>query len=60
MYAFECRDDSKNKMKRIRKFQSKNPKFDDYKNCFDGNDYKKKCDNYNIRSVNHEMYLQKV
>ena len=33
MYAFKCGDDSKNKLKGISKSQSKNIKFEEYKNC---------------------------
>ena len=32
MYAFKCGDDSKNKLKAISKSQSKNIKFEEYKN----------------------------
>ena len=60
MYAFKCGDDSKNKLKGISKSQSKNIKFEEYKKCLDGEDYQQECDNYIIRSINHEMFLQKV
>ena len=60
MYAFKCGGDSKNKLKGLSKNQSKNIKFEDYKKCLDGEDYQQECDNYNIRSINHEMVLQKV
>ena len=43
--------------KGVFKFQSKNKKFDEYKNCLDGNDYQKECDNFIFQSFNHEMYL---
>ena len=59
MYAFKCADDSKNKLKGICKSQSKHIKFEE-KKCLDGEDYEKDCDNYIIRSINHEMYLQEV
>ena len=59
MYAFKCGNDSNNNLNGICKSYSKNIKFEEYKNCLDGNDYKK-CDKYIIRSLNHEMYLQKV
>ena len=58
MYAFKCGDDSKNKLKGISKSQSKNIKFEEYKKCLDGEDYQQECDNYIIRSINHEMVLQ--
>ena len=60
MYAFECGDDSKNKLKGISKSQSKNIKFEEYKKCLDGEEYQHECDNYIIRSINHEMVLQRV
>ena len=61
LYAFKCGDDSKNKLIGISKSQSKNIKFEEYKKCLDGEDYQQdKHDNYIIRSINHEMVLQKV
>ena len=60
MYAFKCGGDSKNKLKGISKSQPKNIKFEEYKKCLDGEDYQQECDNYIIRSINHEMVLQKV
>ena len=50
----------KNKIKGISKSQSKHKKFEDYYNFLFGGEYQKECDNYNIRSLIHEMYLQKV
>ena len=60
MYAFKCGDDSKNKLKGISKSQSKNIKLEENKKCLDGEEYQQDCDNYIIRSINHEMVLQKV
>ena len=60
MYAFKCGDDSKNKLKGVSKSQSKNIKFDEYYNCLCGRIYQQECDNYIIRSINHERYLQRV
>ena len=60
MYAFKCGNDSKNNLKGISKSQSKNIKFEEYKKCLDGEDYQQECDNYVIRSINHEMVLQKT
>ena len=60
MYAFKCGDDSKKKLKGISKSQSKNIKFEEYYNCRFGGKYQQECDNYFIRSINHEMYLQRV
>ena len=60
MYAFKCRNDSKNKLKGISKAQSKNIKFGEYKKCLDGEEYQRECNKYIIRSINHEMVLQEV
>ena len=61
-YSFKCKDnfESKNKIKGISKSQSKHIKFEEYYNCLFGGEYQKQCHNYIIRSLNHEMYLQKV
>ena len=58
MYAFKCGDDSKNKLKGISKSQSKNNKFEEFYNCLFGGKYQQECDNYIIRSIKNEMYLQ--
>ena len=60
MYAFECGDESKNKIEGISKSYSKNIKFEEFKKCLDGGEYEKECDNYIFTSLNHEMYLQKI
>ena len=60
MYGFKCGKDSKNKLKGISKFQSNYIKFEEYYNCLFGGEYQQECDNYLIRSLNHEMYLQRV
>ena len=60
MYAFKCGNYSKNKLKGVSKSQSKNIKFEEYKKYLDGKEYQQECDNYIIRSINHEMILQKV
>ena len=59
-YASKCGDDSKNKLKGISKSYSKNFIFDQYKKCLDGENYQEECDNYIIKSLNHEMFLQKL
>ena len=59
-YAFKCGDNSKNKLKGISKSQSRNIKFDEYYNCLFGREYQQECDNYILRSIIHEMVLQKV
>ena len=62
MYAFKCKDETegKKKLKGISKSQSKNIKFQEYKNCLDGKEYQRECENFIIRSINHEMHLQEV
>ena len=60
MYTFNCGDDSKNKLKGISKKQSKKIKFEEFYNCLFGGKYKQECDNHLFRSLNHEMYLQRV
>ena len=60
MYSFKCGDDSKNKRKGVSNSYSKNIKFEEYKNCLDGEKYQEECENYILRSVNHEMYVQKI
>ena len=60
MYAFNCGDDNKNKFEGISKSQSKNIDFDENKKCLDGEEYQQECNNYIIRSINHEMVLQQV
>ena len=60
MYAFKCGDDNKIELKGICKSQSKNINFEEYYNCLFRGKNQQECDNYNIRSINHEMYLQRV
>ena len=50
----------KNKIKGISKSQSKHNKFEEYYNCLFGKEYQKECNNYIIRSINHEMVIQEV
>ena len=61
-YWFKCKDkdESKNKIKGISKSQSKHIKFEEYYNCLFGKEYQRECNNYIIRSINHEMVLQEV
>ena len=61
-YSFRCKDDKENKNKRkgISKSQSKHIKFEEYYNCLFGEEYQRECNNYIIRSINHEMVLQEV
>ena len=59
---FKCKnnDENKNKIKGISKSQSKHIKFKEYYNCLFGKEYQRECNNYIIRSINHEMVLQEV
>ena len=59
-FLFVCGSDDEIKLKGTSKSQSKNNKFEEYKSCLDGADKQNECDNYIIRSINHEMYLQRV
>ena len=59
-YAFKCGDDSKKKLKRISKSQTKNIKFEEYIDCLDGEENVNECDNYILISNNHDIYLQKI
>ena len=58
MYAFNCGDDSKNRLKGISKAQSNNIKFEEYKICLDGEELENECIKYILRSINHDMYMQ--
>ena len=60
MYAFKCGNESKNKLKGISKSQSKHIKFEEYYNCLFDGEYQRECNNYIIRSINHETVLQEV
>ena len=62
VYSIECENDaeSKKKTKDVSKSPSKPVKFEENKKSFDGEEYKRECDNYILRSSNHEMYFQHV
>ena len=60
MYALKCGTDSKYNYKGFCKSQLKELKFEEYRNCSDGSDYQKECDKFVIRSINHDLYLQKL
>ena len=60
MYEFKCRDGSKNNIKVISKSYSKKFQFEECKKCLDGEEYERECENFILRSVNHEMYLQNI
>ena len=51
---------AKTKLKGTFKSQSKYISFEEYKKCLEGEEQKRECDNYVIRSLILEMYLQKV
>ena len=59
-YSYKCGSESSNKLKGISKSQSKNIKFEEYYNCLFGGDYQRECENFVIRSIDHDMFLQKV
>ena len=60
MYAIKGGDDSKNRLKGIFKSYSKKNKFEGYCNCLFGGENQQECDNYLIRSINHEMKFPRV
>ena len=55
MYEFKYGNDRKNEVKGISKSQSKNNKFEEYKKCLNGEEYQKQCDNFILKSINHEI-----
>ena len=59
-YAFKCGDDSTNKLKGNSKCQSKHNKIEEYYNCLFGGKYQKESNNYILKSINHDMYLQEI
>ena len=59
-YSFKCWEDVKNKTKDISKSQTKHCIFDEFLIRLDGGEYQKECDNQLLRSINHEIYLQKL
>ena len=61
--SVECEDkiESKNKLKGVSKSQPKHIKFEKKtKKCLDGEEYQRDCNNYILRSINHEMHLQEL
>ena len=60
MNVFKGGVDCKNNLKGVSKTYSENIKFEEYKKCLDDKKYQQECDDYIIRSINHEMYLQKT
>ena len=59
-FSFKCGDESKNKLKGISKSQSEHTKVEEFKKSLDGKYYQSECHNYIIRSLNHDIYPQKV
>ena len=61
-YSFKCKDniENKNKTKGISKSQSKHIEFEEYKKCWDGEEYQRECNNFILRSIFHEMHLQEI
>ena len=49
-----------NKIKGNSISQSRHIRFEEYKKCLDGEEYQKQCNNYILRSINHEMRLQEL
>ena len=60
MYAFKCGNHSKNNLKSVSKSQSKHIKFEEHKKCLYGTKYQRECNNYFLRSINHELHLQEI
>ena len=60
MFPFKCGDHSENNLGGVSKSQSKHIKFEEYKKCLDGEEYQRECNNYILRSINHEMHLQEI
>ena len=60
MYASQCGDDSKNKLRGLSEPQSKHIKFEEHEICLDGKEYQRECNTYFIRSINHKLHLQEV
>ena len=52
--------ESKYKIKGILKSQSKHIKLEEFKKCLDGKKHQSECNNYVLRSIDHEMYLKEV
>ena len=46
-------------MELVKRIQKTN-KFEEIKDCLDREKNQKDCEHYFLRSLNHEMYLQKV
>ena len=62
VYSFKCKDniESKTKIKRISKYESKHISFEEFKKCSNGKENQRVCNNQFLRSINHEMHLQEI
>ena len=62
VFSFKCNDnnENRNKLEGISKSQTKYIKFEEYKVCLDGDGNINEGDNYILKSINHDMYLQKT
>ena len=58
--SFKCGCDKKKNLKVISKPQLKSFNFKEDYNCLIGREYQKECDNFNKKSGNPDIYLQKV
>ena len=60
--SFKCKsdDEGKNNLKNVSTSQSKHIKSEECNNLLDGEDYRKECDEYILRLLNHEIYLQQT
>ena len=59
-FSFKCGNENTNRLEVFSISYSKNIGFDEYKKFLDGEDYRKECDNYIIRSLILEMCLQLI
>ena len=58
MYSFKCGVDSKKKLRSISIPNSKFIKFEEKRKCLDKEEYQRECNNYILKSTDHEMCLQ--
>ena len=58
-YSFKCNDKNTKNLHGISKSESKYLKFEEYEKCLNSGEYKQACDNFLIRSLIHEMFLQR-
>ena len=58
-YSFEGGGKNEKKFKGISKSQTKNIKFKEYYMCLFGGDYQKECENFIIKSINHDFFFKR-